>query len=264
MEKQGMMEIMERLLATINVNQAKADTHQAKMEADRKADKQEMLAEMKANQAKSDADRQTDKEQMLATIKANPEMTARMDAKIGSMQAKIKSAIESMKIIEEETMARQQKTEARLQEDKPASVDMTHEEAHEQEVPLVDAVFMPVGEPRKRRRDRRQLAAQGRQKEEQNLDAWIRGKQRDLVAARRGTTRRVQVARRHFYQKRTLGDIADPRRESSSSTGGYPAMQQGHGAGGTSNQKLREQPREEGGSEKIYSRARKAARQQWI
>jgi hypothetical protein len=48
-----------------------------------------MLAEMKANQAKPDADRKTDKEQMLAEMKANQKMTATMDSKIGSMQAEL-------------------------------------------------------------------------------------------------------------------------------------------------------------------------------
>jgi hypothetical protein len=38
--------------------------------------------------------------------------------------------------------------------EKPVSVDMTPEVAHEQEVPVEDAEVMPVGEPRKRRRDR--------------------------------------------------------------------------------------------------------------
>jgi hypothetical protein len=102
-----------------------------------------------------------------------------------------------MKIIGEETMASHEMMEARQEVDKPASVDTTPEVAHEQEVPLEDAVVMPVGEPRKRRRDRRNLAAQRRQKkEERNLDAKRHGKQQNTVAARRGTTRHAKVARR--------------------------------------------------------------------
>jgi hypothetical protein len=50
--------------------------------------------------------------------------------------------------------------------EKPASEDMTPEVVHEEEFPLEDAVVMPVGEPRSRRRDRRHLAAQRRQKKE--------------------------------------------------------------------------------------------------
>jgi hypothetical protein len=48
----------------------------AKMEADRKTDKEEMLAEMKANQAKADTHQ------------------AKMEALTGPMQAELKSAIE--------------------------------------------------------------------------------------------------------------------------------------------------------------------------
>jgi hypothetical protein len=83
--------------------------------------------------------------------------------------------------------------------------------AQEQEVALEDVVDMPVREPRKRRRDQWQnLAAVCHQKEQnQNLDARRRRKEqkralrkngcrRNLVAARRGTTRRVQVAQRNF------------------------------------------------------------------
>jgi hypothetical protein len=71
-----MAQMMERLLATINADRE-----------DRKADKEEM----KANQERSDANRKTDKEQMLAAMKANQEMTARMEASIGSMQAELKA-----------------------------------------------------------------------------------------------------------------------------------------------------------------------------
>jgi hypothetical protein len=124
-----------------------------------------------------------------------------------------------MRTIGEDTMACQKKTEALLQEDKPASVDTTPEVAHEQGVPLEDAEEMPVGEPRKRRRDGRNLAAVRRQKKEQNqnLDARRRrreqrraqrkdGCRRNWVAARRGTTRRVQMARRNILStKETQG-----------------------------------------------------------
>jgi hypothetical protein len=58
-----------------------------------------------------------------------------------------------------------EKTEAYLTMEwkKPASVEMKPEVA-DKEVPLEDAVVMPVGEPRNRLRDRRHLAAQRRQK----------------------------------------------------------------------------------------------------
>jgi hypothetical protein len=93
--------------------------------------------------------------------------------------------------------------------EKPAPVDMTPEVADDQEVPVEDAEVTAVGEPRKRRRDqRRDLAAVRRQKKQnRDLDARCRGKEqessqrkngcrRNLVTARRGTTRHAEVARR--------------------------------------------------------------------
>jgi hypothetical protein len=94
-----------------------------------------------------------------------------------------------------EAIACLEKTEARLEWKKPASVEMKPETAHEA-VPLEDTARMPVGEPRKRRRDRRHLAAQRRQKKEQERTQSKNGCRKDLVAARRGVTRRAQVARR--------------------------------------------------------------------
>jgi hypothetical protein len=82
------------------------------------------------------------------------------------MEANMDACMADMKYNRKETMAYQEKTEALLQ-DKPASVDMTSEVAHEQEVPMEDALEMPVGEPRKRRRNERHLAAQSRQKKEE-------------------------------------------------------------------------------------------------
>jgi hypothetical protein len=155
-----------------------------------------------------------------------------MDANLKSMQERTNAGhkemmawLKDLKIIGEETMACQEKTEARLQE-KPASVDMTPEVARE-EVPREDAVDMPGGEPRKRRRDRRHLAAVRRQKKEQyqNMDAKRRRKEqkrtqkkdgcrRNLVVARRGTTRRVQVARRHFSStKDTTREYCESRKD---------------------------------------------------
>jgi hypothetical protein len=103
---------------------------------------------------------------------------------------------------EEEAMACEEKTEVRLEEEEePTSVEMKPEVAHEQEVPVQDAEVVPVGEPAKKRRDRRRLAAVRRQKEkdrsldvrcrgkEQGLAQWKDGCRRNLVAARRGTTR---------------------------------------------------------------------------
>jgi hypothetical protein len=94
------------------------------------------------------------------------EMTIKMEANMWSMQAALKSAIKGMKFNREETMACQGNMEARLEEDEPASEDVTSEVAQEQEVPVEDAEVTAVGEPRKRRRDRRHLAAVRRQKDQ--------------------------------------------------------------------------------------------------
>jgi hypothetical protein len=169
-------QMMERLLATINANHEEA-------EANRKIDKEDtnastkMLAEMtekmEADQEKSDAARKADKEEMLAAMKANEEMTVRMDAKVLSMQAELKSAIKGLNFNRQETMACQEIIVARLEVEEPASVDMTPEVAHGQEVPPEDAEVMPVREPRKRRQDGRNLARCAARR--RRTKTWTRG-----------------------------------------------------------------------------------------
>jgi hypothetical protein len=134
-------------------------------------------------------------------------MMARMEANMDSMKAELISTIKNFKFNGKETMVCQETMEARL-EVEPASVDTTPEVVHDQEVPRENAEVMPVGEPRKRCRNRRHLAAVRRQKKtDQNLDTGRRRKGqkraqrkdgclKNLAAARRGTTRRAAVARR--------------------------------------------------------------------
>jgi hypothetical protein len=138
-------EMMRCLLAKMDENQAKANANTKTMLAN---NQERLLAKMDASQKEAEAYREDIKE-----IKSGQ----------AEMRAIIKAWSSNLKINREETLACQEKTEARLEEDKPASVDMTPEVAHEQEVPLEDVVVMPVGEPRKRLRDRRNLAAQRRQ-----------------------------------------------------------------------------------------------------
>jgi hypothetical protein len=111
-------------------------------------------------------------------------------------------------------MAFLEQTEARLEEEEPASVDTTPEVADDQEVPVEDAEVRSVTEPRKRRRDGRNLAAVRRQKKQnRDLDARRRGRQQDLVVARRGTTRRAVVARRRMLlTKETRGYCGSQKR----------------------------------------------------
>jgi hypothetical protein len=247
---------MERLLATINANQAKSDS-------DRNANKEEMLRKITAG-------RKADKEEMLAAIKANEELAARMDAKIGSMKATLTSAIREIKLNRKETVACQEKLEVRLEKDKSASVDTTREVAYDQEIPVEDGEVRSVAEPSKRCRDERNLAAVRRQKKMDGvLDTRCRGKEQERaqrrngclknsVAARRGTTRlavmarrrilftettrnrliiavrkgtrRAQVARYNFLpMEETSGNFVDPGNYRSQPTEGRPAMRKWHG-----------------------------------
>jgi hypothetical protein len=129
------------------------------------------------------------------------------------MQAELISTIKNVKFNGEETTVCQETMEARLEVEEPASVDTTPEMADDQEVPVQDAEVVPVGEPGKKRRDRRRLAAERRQKKEQKRTQRKDGCRRNLVAARRGTTRRVQVARHNFLSTReTRGYCGSQRR----------------------------------------------------
>jgi hypothetical protein len=105
--------------------------------------------------AKREADRKADHEETMAMMKA---WGKTLDAWSTNTKNNGK-----------ETTACQETMEARLEaEDKPASVDTTPEVAHEQEVPAEDAEVRSVAEPRKRRRDGRNLAALRRQKKGSN------------------------------------------------------------------------------------------------
>jgi hypothetical protein len=122
------------------------------------------------------------------------EMMARMNTGNKEMMAWLKD----LKINGEETMVRQEKTEVRLEEEEPTSVDMKPEVAHEK-VPLENATRMPVGEPRKRRRDRNLDARCGRKQKErtQNKDGcW-----KSLVVAHRGTARRATMAQEDHFKE---------------------------------------------------------------
>jgi hypothetical protein len=187
MESQQIMEFLQAMQEELNASNKRmlAEMREG-TKADRKADHEEMMARMDANH-----------EEMMTTIKA-------WGKTLDDCPTDIKND-------RKETMAYLEKTEARL-EVEPASVDTTPEVADDQEVQVEDAEVLSIGEPRKRRRDRH-LAAGRRQKEDQNLDAGRRrkGKERiqsndgyrkNLVAALRGTTRRVQVARHNFLSTR--------------------------------------------------------------
>jgi hypothetical protein len=98
--------------------------------------------------------------------------------------------------------------------EKPASEDTTPEVANDQEIPLKDAEVVPVGEPGKKRRDRRHLAAERRQRKEQKRTQSKHGRRKGLVATRRGTTCRAVVARRRvLFTKTTRSRLIVATRE---------------------------------------------------
>jgi hypothetical protein len=101
-------------------------------------------------------------------------------------------------------------------------VDIAPEVAHDREVLVEDAEVMPVGGPRKRRRDGRRLAAVCRQKKkDQNLDAGRPrngqeraqrkdGCRRNVVATRRGANHSVR--RRILLTKDTTREYCGSRK----------------------------------------------------
>jgi hypothetical protein len=103
-----------------------------------------LLAKMNANQARMEADAKAWREKLKAETEAIRARTKAM---------RDKRMMEEMMVANHAT---------RFQGEEPTSVDTEPEVAH-QEVPRKDAAMMPVGGPRKRRRDWN-LAAERRQK----------------------------------------------------------------------------------------------------
>jgi hypothetical protein len=106
--------------------------------------------------------------EMLAEFEAN--IMARLDAHQSRMDAIHKEMMAWLTDTNdngEETVACQEKMEARLEEEKPASMEMKPEVAQE-EVPREDTAVMPVRGLRKQRRGRKQAA--GRREEPKKLN----------------------------------------------------------------------------------------------
>jgi hypothetical protein len=232
-----MQQIMEMLKTMLANNQEQI---LAKMDENRKTDKEEMNANTKTMLAeilkKAEVDRMAHTEQILAKMtaweakdkarrekkKAETEVIqaeteairARMDEYLKETTARIDAWLTDTNDTRVKTMACQENTEARLEgKEEPSSEDMKPEVANE-EVPLDDAARMPVGEPRNSRRDRRHPAAQRRQKKQQKRTQTKNGRRRNLVAARRGTTRRAVVARRRriLFTKDTTREYRESRK----------------------------------------------------
>jgi hypothetical protein len=96
------------------------------------------------------------------------------------------------KYTQKETMACQE-METRLEEEEPTSVDTKPKVAQEEEDPKEDAKVMPVGEPKKKRRKERKMAAerqcQRKERAQNQVEYW-----KLLAVACRGTSQRVKEA----------------------------------------------------------------------
>jgi hypothetical protein len=95
---------------------------------------------------------------------------------------------------EVETMACQG-MEARPEEEKPTSADRKPEAAKQRKAPAENATVKPVGEPKKKRRWDRKLAAEQRRQKTKTSPRENCGPQTRLAVTRRGT-RRANVARK--------------------------------------------------------------------
>jgi hypothetical protein len=81
------------------------------------------------------------------------------------------------------------------EEEEPTSADRKPEAAEQREAPVDVAEVMPVGEPKKKRRRDRKLAAERRRQKPKTSTRENCGPQKSLVAARSGTSRRGKVTR---------------------------------------------------------------------
>jgi hypothetical protein len=152
--------------------------------------------------------------QLLELLKSMQEQLRTRGAKINKILADDKAWREEMEAsrnaLRKETMACQRKTDARLE----------GEVAYE-EVAKEDAAMMPVGEPKKRRRDRNPDARRRGKPKERTQGK--NGCRKNLVAALRRTTRRAIVAWRGRNFCGPLKQLVAPVK-------GRPAVQEWHGA----------------------------------
>jgi hypothetical protein len=89
-----------------------------------------------------------------------------------------------------------QEMEARPEEEKPTSADRKPEAAEEYKVPVEDAEVIPVGEPKKKRRRDRKLAAEHRRQKPITSTRENCGPKERLAVARRGTSHRAESAQK--------------------------------------------------------------------
>ncbi|PNF41748.1 GTP-binding protein Di-Ras2 [Cryptotermes secundus] len=126
------------------------------------------------------------------------EMLARIDANVKSNQIKAearhKELMADWKAWGEERRTSHKKIVPETDEE-PTSVETKPEAAEHRGVPVEDALRIPVGEPKKRRRDQK-LAAERRRQKAKNSTRATGEPQKELAITSRKTSRRATVARR--------------------------------------------------------------------
>jgi hypothetical protein len=162
MEKQEFAQMMKAMLAE-TLEEMKADSKawreeiRAETEATRARTKAMREERIKANMDACMADRKNDRQETTAcqdameanleNVEPNPGLKEAVVERQETSNEEIAITSNSLCACREETMACQETMEARLEKEEPTSVEMKPEVAHE-EVPLEDAVVMPVREPK--------------------------------------------------------------------------------------------------------------------
>jgi hypothetical protein len=141
-------------------------------------------------------------EEMNADTNVRLEEIAAMTDKIWAARREMMNASHKETVAEKKpetevkTMASQE-MEAHQEEEEPTSPDRKPEAAQKDEIPAEDAEVMPAGEPKKKRRRDRKLAAERRRQEPKDTKRINGGPQEKLAVARRETSHRATVARQN-------------------------------------------------------------------
>jgi hypothetical protein len=180
----------EQIMEMLKAMQGKADANQAEIKANRKADQE------KADAGQVEIIAAIDKEMdaLVANIKTACQYAIETSLKKMKPNLEEKETVLEQHDIPKEEVAVQSQ-EATKTEPDPGTMQSVEEH---QEVPKEEAAVMPVGEPRKRRRDRN-LAAGRRQKPKRRIQASCESRRR-LNTAGKKMTRRATVA----WRKRNI------------------------------------------------------------
>jgi hypothetical protein len=181
---------------------------------------QQMLQQLLAMQEKADADRKAYQEKVEAEHKAWLERIKTFwqadreetDIKLKELtETAEKTVLNRNKIPKEEVAVDSETAPSQEATKTERDPEMMQSAEEHQEFPKEDAAVMPVGEPRKRRRDRN-LAAGRRQKPKRSFQASCEYKKRS-AAARRKMTRRATVAwrKRRVFRKIVTQRNVEPR-----------------------------------------------------